>query len=237
MSTQISGDNTPVDQDSGSKPDVDTADSHRSPASPLERLGLRGRALSWGNWVAVALGIYLLITAVSVIGSGFKLATGGQAEELFSFASNPLVALMIGLLATALIQSSSTVTSIVVGLVAGGLPMATAIPILMGANIGTTLTSTLVSLGMVRDKASFRRAFGAASIHDFFNLLSVAIFLPLELMFGILERTSGWLSGQMAGTDGGPLAAAFGALGDGVTAVTDPLGDLIISAFGFLPET
>ena len=205
------------------------------PRSPLERFGLTGKALNWANWISVALGIYVLITAVAVVGDGFKAATGGQAEELFAFASNPLVALMIGLLATALIQSSTTVTSIIVGLVAGGLPMATAIPMLMGANVGTTLTSTLVSLGMVRDKDSFRRAFAAASIHDFYNLLAVVIFLPVELMFGILERTSSWLSGQLAGSDGGPVAAIFGGLGDGVTAVTAPLGDLITSALSPIP--
>lgn len=205
------------------------------PTSPLERLGLRGRALSLANWVTVVLGIYLLITAVAVVGDGFKAATGGQAGELFSFASNPLVALMIGLLATALIQSSTTVTSIIVGLCAGGLPMTTAIPMLMGANVGTTLTSTLVSLGMVRDRESFRRAFAAASIHDFYNLLAVVIFLPLELAFGVLEKSSSWLSGQLAGSDGGPLAAVFGALGDGVTAVTDPLADLLTAAVGPLP--
>ncbi|MGO1950341.1 MAG: Na/Pi cotransporter family protein [Mycobacteriaceae bacterium] len=205
------------------------------PPSPLERLGLKGRALNWANWISVVLGIYVLITAVSVVGDGFKAATGDQAEELFSFASNPLVALMIGLLATALIQSSTTVTSIIVGLCAGGLPMATAIPMLMGANVGTTLTSTLVSLGMVRDKDSFRRAFAAASIHDFYNLLAVIIFLPLELTFGILERSSSWLSDQLAGSDGGPLAAVFEGLGNGVTTVTEPLGDLIGTVFSPLP--
>ena len=47
-----------------------------------------------------------------MIGSGFKTATGGQAKELFEFASNPFIALIIGTVATALIQSSSTVTSI-----------------------------------------------------------------------------------------------------------------------------
>lgn len=203
--------------------------------SPLTRLGLRGRPLAWANWFCVALGIYLLITAVSVVGGGFKAATGGQAEELFSFASNPLVALMIGLLATALIQSSTTVTAIIVGLCAGGLPMATAIPMLMGANVGTTLTSTLVSLGMVRDRESFRRAFAAASIHDFYNLLAVVIFLPLELAFGILEKSSHWLSTQMAGSDGGILAAVFGSLGNAVTGVTDPLGNVIAAAFAPVP--
>lgn len=203
--------------------------------SPLTRIGLRGRPLAWANWICVAVGIYVLITAVSVVGDGFGAATGGQAEELFAFASNPLVALMIGLLATALIQSSTTVTAIIVGLCAGGLPMATAIPMLIGSNIGTTLTSTLVSLGMVRDKESFRRAFAAASIHDFYNLLAVIIFLPLELMFGILERISQWLSAQMAGTDGGFLATVFGGLGNAVTTVTDPLGDDIASILSPLP--
>lgn len=202
--------------------------------SPLERLGLRGRALSIGNWIAVALGVYVLITAVNVIGAGFKDATGGQAEQLFAFASNPLVALMIGIVSTALIQSSTTTTSIVVGMAAGGLPMNIAIPILLGANVGTTLTNTLVSLGLVRDRESFRRGFAAASVHDFYNLLAVVIFLPLEMMFGVLERTSGWFAGHLAGSDGGVFATVFGAIGSGVRTVTSPLTDLIANATGFI---
>lgn len=204
--------------------------------SPLERFGLSGKALEYGNWIAVAVGIYILITAVNVIGDGFKSATGGQAEELFAFAENPLIALMIGVLATGLIQSSSTTTSIVVGLAAGGLPMEICIPMLMGANIGTTLTSTLVSLGMVRDKESFRRGFAAASVHDMFNLLAVVIFLPLEMLTGILEKSSGWLSEQMAGSDGGIVAVIFGGIGAGVTAVTEPLADLIGMLAEWIPQ-
>lgn len=204
--------------------------------SPLERFGLSGKALEYGNWIAVAVGIYILITAVNVIGDGFKSATGGQAEELFAFAENPLIALMIGVLATGLIQSSSTTTSIVVGLAAGGLPMEICIPMLMGANIGTTLTSTLVSLGMVRDKESFRRGFAAASVHDMFNLFAVVIFLPLEMLTGILEKSSGWLSEQMAGSYGGIVAVIFGGIGAGVTAVTEPLADLIGMLAEWIPQ-
>lgn len=204
--------------------------------SPLERFGLSGKALEYGNWIAVAVGIYILITGVNVIGDGFKSATGGQAEELFAFAENPLIALMIGVLATGLIQSSSTTTSIVVGLAAGGLPMEICIPMLMGANIGTTLTSTLVSLGMVRDKESFRRGFAAASVHDMFNLFAVVIFLPLEMLTGILEKSSGWLSEQMAGSDGGIVAVIFGGIGAGVTAVTEPLADLIGMLAEWIPQ-
>jgi sodium-dependent phosphate cotransporter len=134
-----------------------------------------------------------------MIGSGFKMAAGAQAKELFEFASNPVTALVIGVLATALIQSSSTVTSIIVGLVAGGLPVEIAIPMVMGANIGTTVTNTIVSLGMVRQGEDFKRAFAAATIHDFFNVLSVVIFLPLEVMFGLLEKMGAYLANLMVG--------------------------------------
>ncbi|WP_340677189.1 Na/Pi symporter [Paraglaciecola sp.] len=140
------------------------------------------------QWLAVASLIYLLICAVGLIGGGFKMAAGGHAKELFAFANNPFAGLVIGIVATALIQSSSTVTSIIVGLVAGGLPVSVAVPMVMGANIGTSITNTIVSLGHVKAKKEFARAFSAATVHDFFNLLSVVIFLPLEIAFGFLEK-------------------------------------------------
>ncbi len=148
---------------------------------------------NWVRWAGLAFMLYLLLLAVAMISSGFKWSVGEQAKTLFEFASHPIAGLMIGLTATALIQSSSTVTSIIVGLVAGGLPVEMAIPMVMGANIGTTLTNTLVSLGHARCKDEFRRAFACATIHDFFNLLAVIIFLPLEMMFGIFEKISYWL--------------------------------------------
>lgn len=202
---------------------------------PLAWLPFEGRARSIAEWFIVAFAIYVLITAVSGIGAGFKMATGDQAGELFQFAANPFVGLVIGILATVLTQSSSTTTSITVGMVAGGLPIGIAVPILLGANIGTTVTSTLVSLGMARDKDVFRRAFGAASVHDMYNLLSVLIFLPLELMFGILERSSGWLAEQTGGSDGGPIAAVFSAIGAAVRAFTGPGVDFLRWSVSFLP--
>ena len=144
-----------------------------------------GTVMKWGGVLFL---VYLLIVAVGMIGSGFKMAAGENAKELFSFATNPFLGLIVGTVATALIQSSSTVTSIIVGLVAGGLPVTTAVPMVMGANIGTTVTNTLVSLGHVGEKQEFRRAFAAATVHDFFNLLSVVIFLPIEILFHPLEK-------------------------------------------------
>ena len=155
----------------------------------------------WFEWLKIVGLIYLLLVAVSLIGSGFKIAAGDQAKELFAFASNPVAGLVVGTIATALIQSSSTVTAIIVGLVAGGLPVSIAIPMVMGANIGTTITNTIVSLGHVRQGQEFRRAFAAATIHDFFNLLSVLIFLPLEIMFGFLEKIGAFLSTLLVGGD------------------------------------
>ncbi|MFT2090182.1 Na/Pi symporter [Paraglaciecola sp. 2405UD69-4] len=146
------------------------------------------------QWFFVALLVYLLICAVSIIGGGFKMAAGGHAKELFAFASNPFAGLVIGTVATALIQSSSTVTAIIVGLVAGGLPVSVAVPMVMGANIGTSITNTIVSLGHVKAKQEFSRAFSAATVHDFFNLLSVLIFLPLEIAFGLLEKLGSMLA-------------------------------------------
>ncbi len=204
-------------------------------SSPFERFGLTGRTLQIVNWLAVVAAVYVLITAVGVIGSGFSIATGDQAETLFEFATNPIIGLMIGVVATALTQSSSTTTSVTVGLVAGGLPLAVAIPIIMGANIGTTLTNTLVSLGMVKDKDAFRRGFAAATVHDFFNLIAVAIFLTLEMAFGILERLSTSLASVTSGTDGGIVASVFGGIGTVVKGVTKPLAEGIESGLSWIP--
>ena len=151
------------------------------------------------QWLSVVFLVYLLVVAVGMIGAGFKSATGDQAEELFAFATNPFMGLIVGTVATALIQSSSTVTSIIVGVVAGGLPVATAVPMVMGANIGTTITNTLVSLGHVGDKNEFKKAFAAATVHDFFNLLSVILFLPLEILFHPLERMGLAIANALAG--------------------------------------
>lgn len=182
------------------------------------------------QWLGVLVLIYLLIVAVGAIGAGFKSATGERAEELFAFATNPFLGLVVGTVATALIQSSSTVTSIIVGLVAGGLPVATAVPMVMGANIGTTITNTLVSLGHITEKAEFKRAFAAATVHDFFNLLSVIIFLPLEILFHPLEKASLFLANAFVG--GGSMSMSNFNV---VKTVTELLVDLLKRVTHILP--
>jgi sodium-dependent phosphate cotransporter len=153
--------------------------------------------------LAVAALLYLFLVSISLMGAAFKGFGKGFAENLIRTTSNPFIGLFIGILATSLVQSSSTTTSVVVGIVgAGGLTVGNAIPIIMGANIGTTVTNTLVSLGHVNRKDEFRRAIGAATVHDFFNLICVSVLFPIELATGYLEKTATFMSSIFSGVGG-----------------------------------
>ena len=91
--------------------------------------------------------LYLFLLSIKLLGHSFNSFGRGFAETLISMTSNPFSGLIIGIVATSIIQSSSTTTSLVVGLVAGGaLTIDTAIPMVMGANIGTTITGWILVL-------------------------------------------------------------------------------------------
>ena len=131
--------------------------------------------------------VYLFLVSISLMGAGMKLMGKGFTEALITSTSNAFVGLFIGILVTSIVQSSSTTTSIVVGLVGGGMmTLENAIPIIMGANIGTSVTNALVSMGHLRAKNELERAFSAATVHDMFNLLCVIVLLPLQMSFNIL---------------------------------------------------
>jgi len=88
-----------------------------------------------------------------------------------------------------------------VGMVSGGaVTLSGAIPMIMGANIGTTVTNTIVSIGHIRRGNEFKRAFAASTVHDFFNILAVIILFPLEIAFGILEKASTGLGTLLFGS-------------------------------------
>jgi len=168
---------------------------------PIDQASPTGWAAA-RDWLLLATMVYLLVASVSLIGIGFKSAVGERAASMFETVGNPMMGLLVGLLATALIQSSSSVTSIIVGLAAGGLPVHLAVPMVMGANIGTSVTNTLVSLTHIADAHQFRRAFAAATVLDMFNLLAVLILLPLELVFHPLETISLHLAESLRGRAG-----------------------------------
>jgi len=90
----------------------------------------------------------------------------------------------------------------IVAIVASGsIEFSDAIPMIMGANIGTTLTSTLVSLSFITNRDEFRKAIGAGVVHDFFNILVVAILFPLEYNYGVLTNLSSAASNFILGAD------------------------------------
>lgn len=180
---ELSGSQSPIpEKDKSSVPSAS-----RPISRPIEAgwFGLQG--------FGIILLIFLLITAVSLIGLGVQGWAGGEARSLLHFVRNPFLGLVIGIFATALVQSSGLVIVIMVGLVAGGFPLSLSIAVVMGANIGTTVTNTLVSLFQKTEGEAFERSFAAATVHDFFNLLAVCLFFPVEQWLHPLERLSYWL--------------------------------------------
>jgi sodium-dependent phosphate cotransporter len=146
------------------------------------------------TWVRVLLVVgllYLFLAGVKGLETGISLLGSDFTDSLFEGVSNPLAGLFVGVLGTVLVQSSSVTTATIVGLVgAGTLSVETAVPMIMGANIGTTVTNTLASLGYLRRSSEFRRAFAGATMHDFFNLISVAVLLPIEVATGFLSKAA-----------------------------------------------
>jgi solute carrier family 34 (sodium-dependent phosphate cotransporter) len=133
--------------------------------------------------------LYIFLVGVALLEAGIAAMGAGFQAGLLREVANPISGLCAGILVTVLVQSSSVSTATIVGMVgAGTLPLSLAVPMIMGANIGTTVTNTLASLGSIRRSDEFRRAFAAATVHDFFNLFAVLILLPLELMFGFLRE-------------------------------------------------
>jgi len=137
--------------------------------------------------------LFIFLVGVKGLGDGFNLLGRDVLGAFFKATTNPFIGLIVGLLATTLVQSSSVTTTMIVGLVAAPtdpLPIANAVPMIMGANIGTTVTNTIVSLAHMGRREEFRRAFAVATCHDFFNFITVSILLPIELFTGVLQRTA-----------------------------------------------
>ena len=179
--------------------------------------------------VTVVALLYLFLVGVKLLEGGIKGLGSDAAGGLFDGITNPLAALFVGILATVLVQSSSVTTATIVGLVAAGqLPLETAVPMIMGANIGTTVTNTIVSLAHGRKSEEFKLAFASATMHDFFNLIAVAILLPLEIATGFLLRTATWMAELLpSGADATFDSPIKGAVKWGSSIIEDGLGLLV----------
>ena len=176
--------------------------------------------------------LFIFLLGVNGLGDAFKSLGRGLLDSFFQATENPFMGLMVGILATTLVQSSSVSTALIVGLVAApenALPIANAVPMIMGANIGTTVTNTIVSLAHMGRKDEFYRAFSVATVHDFFNYMAVAVLLPLEMATGYLQKSATWLSSSLTGFGGveydspikGALKAALKPIKGAIHAISD----------------
>lgn len=110
-----------------------------------------------------------------------------QEKNLF------FVAFFFGIMATAIVQSSSAITTLAVALVAkGDLPLTHAIPIVIGSNIGTTITPFIFSFVHSDKRGQYKRALGVAFAHNLFNVLTAILIIFFEFQFNILSHLSAW---------------------------------------------
>jgi len=167
--------------------------------------------------------LYFFICSLTLLSASFKLLAGKNTSALMNnkFILNPVVGLIVGILLTVLVQSSSTSTSIIVSMVSAGmLSVKAAIPIIMGSNVGTSVTNTLVSLTQAGDRAIFRRAFAGGTVHDMFNWLTVIVLLVIEVIFHMLYKLTSAVVKSLLGGKGGSVAI--------LTVITDPFTNLIV---------
>ncbi|XP_020854517.1 sodium-dependent phosphate transport protein 2A [Phascolarctos cinereus] len=170
-------------------PKLTLEDTQKSEPGPSHRL--RSACVTLLKVPMMLVFLYLFVCSLDVLSSAFQLAGGKVAGDIFkdnAILSNPVAGLVVGILVTVLVQSSSTSTCIIVSMVSSGLlEVKSAIPIVMGSNIGTSVTNTIVALMQAGDRSDFRRAFAGATVHDCFNWLSVLVLLPLEAATGYLH--------------------------------------------------
>jgi len=157
-------------------------------------MGCTGKDVFFGfkTLIGILFFLYFFLVSLDLLGSAFKVLAGDSAGSLFDAVSNPIAGVMVGVLATVMVQSSSTTTSVIVSIVGTGvLPVQTAIPMIMGANIGTSVTNTIVSFGFVANRDQLRRGFSGATVHDMFNYLNVAFWLPFEEIINAINGGDG----------------------------------------------
>lgn len=121
-------------------------------------------------------GLAFFLYGMSLMGSGLKKTAGGRLEEILArLSSTPLRGVLLGTAVTAIIQSSSATTVMVVGFVNSGImQLRQAIGIIMGANIGTTATGWILSLA------------GINGDNIWITLLKPTTFSPIIALFGTI---------------------------------------------------
>ncbi len=161
-------------------------------------------------------GLALFLYGMSVMGSGLEKVSGGRLEMILEkLTSNPIKAVLLGAGVTAVIQSSSATTVMVVGFVNSGImKLSQAIGIIMGANVGTTITSWILSLT------------GIESSNVWIRLLKPSSFSPVLALIGIILYMTGKNTKKK---DAGEILLGFAVLMFGMESMSGavkPLADV-----------
>ena len=201
------------------------------PMTPTPSLSPPRRSFPLFNAFFAIVALYLFLCAINVMGSGLK-GVGKQSdwlETIIAQGQNPLFALFGAVLVTSIVQSSSFTTSLIITMVAAGqMPIETAVFAVMGANIGTSVTGLIVSLGTMRIRRQFRRAYSAALLHAVPNILTVVALFPIEWITSTMFKNGQGILANTAGVIAGSLGF------DEVTKPTNPIKMITKPVVGFL---
>jgi sodium-dependent phosphate cotransporter len=150
----------------------------------------------------LVLGIFFFICSLEGVKSGFKLIFAEWQKNIIGMIeanTAAITGLALGILGTALVQSSSAVVAATMvsmsGMVASGLPLEPAIrfgvPMVLGANIGTTVTNTIVSFGVRRGMSleEFKDTIPGVIVDDVYEALTISIFFIIEMTTGLISKT------------------------------------------------
>ena len=143
------------------------------------------------DYMQMAVSIYLFVSSIEMIKVSAKALGHSGVDYVIGLIRGPITGVFAGWFGTALVQSSGAFDSIVVALVSAGIiPMITAVGIILGAEVGTTITSLLVSVigYMRRDIKMFKSTFIIALIHFWYNIGTLLICLTLELTLGVFSN-------------------------------------------------
>lgn len=152
-------------------------------------------------FLTLVLSVYLFVSSLEGVKHGFKLIFSewqGSILDMITGNTAAITGLALGMLSTALVQSSSAVVAATMvsmsGMVASGLPLEAAIqfgvPMVLGANIGTTVTNTIVAFGIERGMTmrEFKDTIPGVIVDDVYEGLTIAIFFTLELTTGLISK-------------------------------------------------
>ncbi len=189
------------------------------------------------NFISLGGGVALFLYGMNIMGNGLEKVSGGKMEKMLgTLAGNIISGVLLGAVTTAVIQSSSATTVIVVGLVnAGILKLKQAVGVIMGANIGTTITAQLIRLSDIEGDSLLLLFFKPANLAPLAALIGILLFMishksprkelgQILIGFGILFSGMFSMEAAVSPLKDSPLFAEF------VTALSNPILGVVAGA-------